>query len=373
MRAFVHNTLPARIVFGCGTHTQIREEAQRLGHTRVLVLGGPPVADLTDQVQYGLGPLAVARFDGAAAHTPSAVTRRAMDLVHARAVDGMVAVGGGATTDLAKAIAVRTGLPQIVLPTTYAGSEVTPMLTETERGHTTTHSGSHVLPETVIYDVEFTQALPVAMSVSSGVHAMAHAVEALYSHQGNPVVDAWALDAIARMSEALPRIAADPADLYARAEALRATWLAGTCLGHVGMGLHHHLCRLLSSSFELAHAATHAVLLPHTMAYNAPATGKVMRRIAHALGTTDAPEGVFDLVTSTGGPTSLRELGLGEDDLHPAAVATTATHHPNPREATAETVTNVLREAWEGRRPASVPPQRGHDSVTMSDSVASVS
>lgn len=358
MRSFVHNTHPARIVFGCGTHTQIRDEVQRLGCTRTLVLGGPPVGDLADHVQKGLGPLAVARFDGAAAHTPTAVTQRALDLVRAHSVDGVVAVGGGSTTGLAKAIAARTDLPQVILPTTYAGSEVTPALDETAHGRTTSRSGPEILPETVIYDVEFTLALPVSLSVTSGVTAIAHAVEALYSRQANPVVDAWALDAITRMAGALPRIAADPADLHARAEALRATWLAGNCLGHVDMGLQHHLCRVLDSSFDLPHAATHTVLLPHTMAYNAPAAVKVMRRVAGALGAGDAPAATFDLITSLHGPTTLHELGVTESDLSTAAGRATSSTPPNPRDITTDAVTTVLDEAWSGRRPATMPSQR---------------
>jgi protocatechuate 3,4-dioxygenase beta subunit len=263
-----------------------------------------------------------------------------------------VAVGGGSTTGLAKALALRTDLPQLILPTTYAGSEVTPVLGETQDGRKTTVASPAILPETVVYDVEFTLGLPVGLSVTSAVNAMAHAVEALYAPQANPVIDAMALDAIALSARALPALVAEPSDTAARADLLRAAWLAGTCLGSVGMGLHHKLCHTLGGAFDLAHAATHTVILPHAMAYNAPAARDAMSRIADALGVPDAPSGMFDLITSLGGPTSLRELGMAEADLPQAARLAVATPYPNPRELTPTGIESLLRDAWQGRRPA---------------------
>lgn len=353
MRNFVHATNPTRVVFGTGTCARVREEVERLGGSRVLLLGSPPLSSLTDRVGKTLDPLSVARFDGAAMHTPVEVTERAVELVSDHAADCVVAVGGGSTTGLAKAIAVRTGLPQVILPTTYAGSEVTPVLGETSGGTKTTRSDPAVLPETVVYDVEFTLDLPVPMSVTSGINAMAHAVEALYSPQTNPVVDGWALDAIALMGRALPTIATDPHDLEARADALHAAWLAGTCLGQVGMGLHHKLCHTLGGSFDLPHAETHTVLLPQAMAYNAPATPEVMGRVADALGVDDAAAGVHDLITRVHGPVSLRELGMRERDLAPAAELATAKTYPNPRQVTTDGVADLLRRAFSGDRPDS--------------------
>lgn len=353
MRSFVHATNPSRVVFGSRTSAQVRQEVERLGRTRALVLGSPPLAELGDRVHKALESLAVARFDGAAMHTPVEVTDQAMELVREHSVDCVVAVGGGSTTGLAKAIAWRTGIDQVVLPTTYAGSEVTPVLGETAQGAKTTRSDAAILPETVIYDVEFTLDMPVSMSVTSGINAMAHAVEALYSQQTNPVVDGWALESIRLMGRALPAIVADPTDAEARADALHAAWLAGTCLGLVGMGLHHKLCHTLGGSFDLPHAETHTVVLPHAMAYNAPAVPEMMRRIADALGTDDAPAGVHDLISSLGGPTSLRELGMAQHDLGAAAELATAKSYPNPRELTEEGIAALLHQAWAGARPAS--------------------
>jgi alcohol dehydrogenase class IV/protocatechuate 3,4-dioxygenase beta subunit len=351
MRNFVYTSHPSRIIFGTGTVSQVRDEVERLGCSRVLLLSSPPVAKAAAQVRDVLGDVVVAEFEGAAMHTPVDVTERALDVLREHSADCLVAVGGGSTTGLAKALAFRTDLPQLILPTTYAGSEVTPVLGETQNGRKTTVSSPAILPETVVYDVEFTRDLPVGMSVTSAVNAMAHAVEALYAPQANPVIDAMALDAIALTARALPALVAEPSDTAARADLLHAAWLAGTCLGSVGMGLHHKLCHTLGGTFDLAHAETHTVILPHAMAYNAPAAGDVMSRIAGALGVPDAPSGMFDLITSAGGPTSLRELGMAEADLPQAARLAVATPYPNPRELTSPGIESLLRDAWEGRRP----------------------
>ncbi|SED09253.1 Alcohol dehydrogenase, class IV [Amycolatopsis tolypomycina] len=347
---FTYTARPAHIVFGPGTLEQVREEVERLGRSRVLVLASPDLAEPGDRVEKALGPLAVGRFDGAAMHTPVEVTEQAVALLREAGADCVVAVGGGSTTGLAKALAVRTGVDQVILPTTYAGSEVTPVLGETVDGVKTTRSSPDILPETVIYDVELSRELPVPIAVTSGVNALAHAVEALYSPDANPVIDGMALDAIRRLARGLRGLAEDT--LEARTELLQGAWLAGTCLGAVGMGLHHKLCHTLGGSFGLPHAPMHTVVLPHVMAYNAAAAPDAMRRIADALGATDAPTAVYDLVVAAGGPTSLRELGLAESDLDRAAGLATAAPYPNPAEPTRDGIARLLRRAWAGERPA---------------------
>lgn len=362
MRTFVYTSHPSRVVFGIGTVHQLQAEVERLGCSRVLLLSSPPVAQASARVREALGNLMVAEFDGAAMHTPVEVTEQALQVLRESSADCLVAVGGGSTTGLSKALALRTDLPQVILPTTYAGSEVTPVLGETRDGRKVTQSSPAILPETVVYDVDFTLALPLDMSVTSGVNALAHAVEALYSADANPVTDQQALDAISRIARALPQLAADPADSNARADLLHGAWLAGTCLATVGMGLHHKLCHTLGGSFDLPHAQTHTVVLPHAMAYNAPTTERAMSRIAEALGVPDAPSGVYDLIASLNGPTSMRDLGMAESDLPRAAELALSTPYPNPRELTAEGIGCLLSDAWHGRRPTvpqRVPPTGG--------------
>jgi maleylacetate reductase len=341
----------ARIRFGRGTLGALRDEVERLGGTRVLVVHDPGLAAAADRAVASLGELLVARFDGVAMHTPVEVTDKALAVVHDAEVDCLVSIGGGSSTGLGKALALRTGLPLVAVPSTYAGSEVTPVLGETADGAKTTQTNDVVLPKAVIYDVELTLGMPVRLSVTSGVNAMAHAVEALYSPQANPIIDQIALESLRRMVSALPRIAADPTEADARSDALVGAWLAGTCLGTVGMSLHHKLCHTLGGTFGLPHAETHTVVLPHALAYNAPAAPDAMRRIAGALGVSDAPTGLYDLIASMGGPSSLAELGFREADIARAAELATAKPYPNPRELTADGIATLLRDAWVGRRP----------------------
>jgi alcohol dehydrogenase class IV/protocatechuate 3,4-dioxygenase beta subunit len=351
MTSFTYSAGPARVVFGSGTLRLLGPEVRTLGASRVLLLSGPHQAKAAAQAAEALGPLLAGQFDGAAMHTPVEVTAQALAVLNEVEADCVVAIGGGSTIGLAKALALRTDVPQVVVPTTYAGSEATPVLGETANGQKSTQRSPAILPETILYDVDLTVSLPVPMTVTSGINALAHAVEALYSPDANPVTDQLALDAIRRLAGALPKIADNPADGDARADALQAAWLAGTCLATVGMGLHHKLCHTLGGSFGLPHAETHTVVLPHVMAYNKAAAPEVMAKIAEALGAPEAASGVYDLVAGLNGPTSLRELGLAATDLAAAAGLASAEPYPNPREVTREGILALLEDAWAGNRP----------------------
>ncbi len=353
MREFIFTSQPSRVVFGAGTLDRLREEVERLGCSRALVVTTPGRSAQAGRIAGILGPCRAAEFTDAAQHTPVEVTERALAVVAEHSADCLVAVGGGSAIGLSKALADRTGLPQAVVPTTYSGSETTPVLASTDAGVKTTRVEPRIRPETVVYDVDLTLTLPAPLSVASGVNAMAHAVEALYAPQANPATDALALRAVESLAGALPRIATDPADREARADALTGAWLAGSCLATLGMGLHHAICHTLGGSFGLPHAETHAALLPYVMAHNASAVPEVMDRLARALGADDAPGAVHDLVRSSYGPLSLRHLGLAEGDLAEAARLTVARSYANPRPPTRDGVADLLRRAWTGDRPVS--------------------
>lgn len=244
-----------------------------------------------------------------------------MEEVAANDIDGLVAIGGGSTVGLSKALSLRTGLPQIALPTTYAGSEMTPILGETRDGVKTTQRNRDIVPDTVIYDVDLTLGLPARISAASGINAMAHAVEALYAADANPVTSMMAEQALAALAKALPAVHAAPADRDARADALYGAWLCGACLGAVGMSLHHKLCHVLGGTFDLPHAETHAIILPHALAYNAAAVDAVTI-IGRAIGCDDAPAGLFTLGRKLGLPASLQSLGMpGSGDLRSSRCA----------------------------------------------------
>ena len=354
---FTYTGLPARVVFGTGTLARVRAEAERLAIRRALVLTTPAQTAHGGRVIDQLGDRAAGAFHGAAMHTPVEVTRAALDVARELSADGIVAIGGGSTIGLGKAIAVRTGLPQLAIPTTYAGSEMTPILGETEGRQKTTRSSPDILPETVIYDVELTLGLPAAMSGTSGLNAIAHAAEALYARDANPLVSLMAEQGIAALARALPAIARDPGQRSARGDALYGAWLCGMCLGAVGMALHHKLCHVLGGGFHLPHAETHTIVLPYAVAYNAAAAPEAMARIARALGAADAGElaaavALYDLAGAVGAERSLAAIGMPADGLDRAADLAVANPYWNPRPLERAAIRDLLERAFTGARPA---------------------
>ena len=286
VRTFERQVGKSRIVFGAGALTQVADEVARLGGSRALVLSTPGRVDLVATVVEALGESVVGTFDGAAMHTPVDVTERAVSKARAVGADSLVSVGGGSTTGLGKAVAVRTGLPHLVLPTTYAGSEVTPVLGETAGGEKTTRSGPEILPDTVVYDVQLTTSLPWEVTVTSAVNAMAHAVEALYAPERTAASDDTAGESLTELVAGLRALSQAPGSLDARDHLLFGAWLAGTCLATVGMGLHRKLCHTLGGSFGLSHAPTHTVVLPYVMEFNRPAATEAIAAAGDALGVT---------------------------------------------------------------------------------------
>jgi alcohol dehydrogenase class IV len=351
---FVYDPLPVRVIFGSGTLARLGAEVERVGARRALVLSTPGRAEAqADGIAASLGGRSVGVFAGAVMHTPVAVTEEALRVVKEHGADAVVAVGGGSTTGLAKAIALRTDLPQIVLPTTYAGSEMTPILGETKDGVKTTQKSPRILPEVVIYDVDLTLGLPADISAASGMNAIAHAVEALYAKDRNPVISLMAEEGIAALAHALPRIARDLQDREARAEALCGAWLCGVCLGTVGMALHHKLCHALGGSFNLPHAEMHTIVLPHAAAYNAPAAPAAMARVARALDTDDAARGLYDLAGRLGAKRALRDIGMPADGIGEVVELTMADPYWNPRLPDRAAIRDLLTRAWNGEPPRS--------------------
>ncbi len=351
MDAFVYTSHPARVIFGSGTLSRLPEEVERLDLRRVLVLATPQQAEDAHAIASRIGPRAVAVFSGAAMHTPVSVTEEAMRLVEAEKIDGLVAVGGGSTTGLGKAIALRTDLPQIVAPTTYAGSEMTPIIGETRDGKKVTQKSLRVLPETVIYDVDLTLTLPPALSGTSGINAIAHAVEALYAQDRNPIISLMALEGVRAMARALPVIVQSPQDREARSGALYGAWLCGLCLGTVGMALHHKLCHTLGGSFDLPHAETHTVILPHATAYNAPVLPGEMAALGAALGASSAARGLYDLAGRVGARRALKDLGMPEEGIEQAAEASMGNPYWNPRPLERNAIRDLIARAYAGLPP----------------------
>jgi alcohol dehydrogenase class IV len=206
----------------------------------------------------------------------------------------------------------------------------------------------------VIYDPLLTLTLPVALSVTSGINAIAHAAEGLYAQDRNPIMDLMAEEGIAALARALPAITHDCGNLDARSDAMYGAWLCGSVLGSVGMALHHKLCHTLGGSFNLPHAEVHTVILPQAMAFNASAAPRAMLRIARALGRNSAPAGLFDLARDNGAAVALRDIGMREQDLDRAADLAVANPYWNPRPIGAQQrdeIRALLQRAFEGVRP----------------------
>jgi len=352
--SFHYTSHPQRVVFGEGAVAELPREIEQLGAHRALVLCTPGQRSDAERVASSLGNSLAGIFDGAVMHVPISVAREARVVAAKLHADCVVAVGGGSTIGLGKAIALDSGLRVAAVPTTYAGSEMTPIYGLTDAGLKRTGRDPRVLPRTVIYDPELSATLPVGMSVTSGINAIAHAAEGLYATDANPIMDLMAQEGITALARALPALVhAQDADSVreARRSALYGAWLCGAVLGNVGVALHHKLCHTLGGTFNLPHAETHTIVLPHALAYNAPAAPSAMERTARALGGTYAPQAVFDLARDNGAPIALRTIGMKEDDLDLACELALASPYPNPRPLERAGIRQLLQDAYEGRRP----------------------
>jgi len=349
---FAYSSQQYRVVFGAGSAARLNEEVERLGIKRVLVLTTREQRDQGARIGAYLGSRLAALFSDARMHTPVEVTEAGIAVVQALDIDGFVAIGGGSTIGLGKALSLRTGLPHIAMPTTYAGSEMTPILGEIQHGVKTTQRSQDLIPDTVIYDVELTLGLPPRVSAASGMNAIAHAVEALYAENANPLTSLMAEEGIAALARALPRIIVTPSDGAARHDALYGAWLCGTCLGAVGMALHHKLCHVLGGSFDLPHAETHAIVLPHVTAYNAVAAPEAMVRIARALGASDAARALHELARRLGLPKTLAEIGMPESGIDRAADMAVHNAYANPRPVDRASVRELIAAAYRGDAPS---------------------
>lgn len=352
MEAFQYHPNPARVIFGSGTAKPLLDELRRLGLCNPLILSTPEQIHQAEDIEMIVSTkLQVAGvYSKAVMHTPVEVSDDAVKFAEFSNADSLISIGGGTTIGLGKAISLRTGLYHISIPTTYAGSEMTPILGETRDGKKTTRSDSKILPGSVIYDVGLTMTLPLGLVVVSGINAIAHAVEALYARDSNPIIDLMAIEGIRALAASLPRIISDPSSQPARSEALYGAWLCGTCLGSVGMSLHHKLCHVLGGSFGLPHAQTHTIVLPHALAYNAPKVPQAMEKLAAVLPGSDgdAVKGLNGLLNELDAPRSLKSLGMEEADIDKAVEIAVTNAYWNPREIEKEKIRELIRRAWAG-------------------------
>jgi maleylacetate reductase len=348
MDKFTYVAMPMRVVFGAGAIAQLGAEVERLGAKRALLVSTPGRAQMVRSLARGLQVAGL--FDQAVMHTPVAAVESARAMASSVEADCCITVGGGSTIGFGKAIALSSSLPVLAVPTTYSGSEMTNIWGISEGGAKKTGRDPRVLPRAVIYDPQLTLDLPVATSAASAMNAIAHCCEALYAHDGNPIVSLVAEEGIRALAAALPVIVQEPRDLEARTSALYGAWLAGLSISTTGNGIHHKLCHVLGG-LGLPHAETHSIVLPHAMAYNAAAAPEAMRRIARAIGAESAPRGLWELEQRLGLPMKLADIGMQERDIERAARIAVQAPYPNPRPVEYQGVLELLHNAYGGNKP----------------------
>ena len=357
---FVHDTPGCRVVFGAGRRRELVAELSRLGVTRpLLVTDAASVAgkELTDL----LAAVLVGRFDEVVMHVPADVAGRAVDATRASAADAVVVVGGGSAIGTAKAVAKDTHLPIVAVPTTYAGSEMTPIWGITADRLKTTGRDPNVLPRVVIYDPELTVTLPSELTAASGMNALAHLAEGLYAPQVSPLAILTAQEGIRALVVGLPKAVADPADVAARAEVTYGAWLAGWTLGTTGMGIHHKICHTLGGTYDLPHAPTHSAVLPYALAANAQAAPAAMAAIEAAFRAAGrnpdhAAGAIWDLRHEIRAPEALSGLDFRAEEFDAAADIVVRGRPVNPRPVDHACARTVLAAAYVGDRPGNFLP-----------------
>jgi maleylacetate reductase len=348
---FDHQTYAQRVVLAAGAaRTRLAEEVDRLGGRRVLVIATDRERAVANDLVAAL-PV-VGTFDQVRMHVPIEVAEQARARATEVGADLLVTIGGGSTTGTAKAVALSSGLPILAVPTTYAGSEATPVWGLTEQARKTTGTDVRVLPRVVVYDPELSASLPVDLTVASGLNALAHCVDSQWAPKADPINAALGLEGARALVRGLREVLADGAGLDGRTRLLYGAYLAGVSFASAGSGLHHKICHVLGGTWNLPHAQTHAVVLPYVLAFNGPSAPDANRRLAEVFAAEDALGGLEALYDDLDAPRSLGRLGLPESALPEAAALVVAAAPPdNPRPVTQDAMEGLLRRAWTGARP----------------------
>lgn len=363
MRSFTYEALPGRVVFGVGAgREKLVEEVIRLGAERMLLVATEREMEVAEELAAPLGDRVVGVFTNVRPHVPVEVATAARELARRIGADCLLSIGGGSTTGTAKAIALELPLPIVAVPTTYAGSEMTPIWGLTEAQRKKTGTSVDVLPKVVVYDPELTISLPPFITGPSAMNAMAHCVEAFYAPGANPITSLLAEEGIRALARGVPVAVTSPEDLEGRSKILYGAYLAGAALAVAGAGIHHKICHILGGAYDLPHAKMHTVILPHAVAFNEPAIPEVMERVAGALGEwgkNGAATGLYDLTERIKAPTTLKDIGMKEENLDQAVgLVLAAVPEDNPRPMDEAGVRNILENAYAGRRPELVAERR---------------
>jgi maleylacetate reductase len=348
---FAFQASPTRVLFGKGMRARVGEELDRLGVARAMVVTTPSRGHIAGEFARLIGERAGIVYPGAQLHTPFQVTEAALTAVSSVKADGLLVIGGGTAMGMSKMIALRTDLPQVIVPVTFSGSEMSPSQAELERGVKVRHRSAKILPETVIYDPELVKDLPPGIAGPSALNGLAHAVEALYAPDANPLTSAVAEEGVRALGQALPSLGGS-ADDATWEKALYGAWLAGSCLSMAGMGIHHQLCHAVSGMFlDLSHAEIHGVLLPYTIGHGLAAVPVARKRAARALGRDDVEGAIHELMVGAVEQPSLKAMGLTRAALDKVADAAAKESYDKTKPVSRDQITQMLLAAYEGGPP----------------------
>ena len=348
MRSFTFEALPGRVVFGSGVLSQLAEEIEHLQKRRAMLIVTGSAGRLVPILREQLADRLAGVFSEVAQHVPASLVEKGLAVVHEIGADCIVTLGGGSAIGLGKALALNIDVPIIAIPTTFSGSEMTPIYGITGAERKQTGRDIRVLPRTVLYDPELVYSMPSFLAATSGMNALAHCVEALYGQHANPITNLLAEEGSRALAQGLPGIVQNPDNHDNYDIALYGAYLAGCVLGLVGTGLHHRICHVLGGSFGLPHAESHSVMLPYVIWYNSRAAPEAMARLARALAVEDVVKGSFDLAARLRTPHSLAELGMAEDKLEEAARLVMQSQAWNPRPVTLPDLEQLLQAAYQG-------------------------
>jgi len=350
--AFTYDALPGRVVFAVGAFARVPAELDQMGATRVLLIADRSGLHWADRLGEQMGERIAARIDDVRVHVPVDRAEAAREQARASAADAIVTIGGGSATGLGKAVALTESLPILAVPTTYAGSEMTPIWGLTSDARKETGRDPRVQPRVVVYDPLLTLSLPPSIAGPSGMNAMAHCAEALYAEAASPLTSLMAEEGIRVLRRGLPPVVSAPDDLEARGDVLLGAYLAGAAFAAAGSGIHHKICHVLGGAYDLPHAEMHTVILPHALAFVAPAVPDAMARMARALGDADVPGAVYDLAVAIGAPVSLQAVGMPADRLDEAARLIVAAAPDYTPPVTRQDMRQLLGNAFRGLRPS---------------------
>ncbi len=349
---FTWSSLGSRVVFARGSLRQVPAEVDRLNGKRVLLIGsGAPTAGALLRLRESFGVRLAAEIPDSAQHVPEGIAEAAVTMARDAGADVVVSLGGGSATGLGKAVALASSLPLVAVPTTYAGSEMTPIWGRTSAGIKQTGVDPTVKPKAVVYDAELCVGMPSRLAAASGMNALAHCVEALWAAGHNPITSLLAEEGVRRLVAGLPRVVDNPDDIEAHEGNLVGACLAGVALAEAGTGIHHRTCHVLGGGWNLPHAETHAVVLPQATALVTPQAPAATQRLALLLGAEDPARALFELAGRLQLPLSLESLGMPEDGLDEAARRITEAVRDDPLIPDTTAIRTMLDHAFHGRRP----------------------